>query len=112
MSYLPGKPEAPAATKPETIHVQSSFLMAATYDATNYSLSLEFKSGHSIVHRFVFPLVWTQFKEHPSQSSFYARSIKGKYPAVSFHTPLLVSHLEKAIKTHRGHALKSQWRHN
>jgi hypothetical protein len=112
MGYLPAVAEKPAASAPETIHIQSSFLSAATYDSTNYSLSLEFKSGHSSVHRFVFPIVWQQFKQHPNQSSFYATQIKNKYPSISFRKPLLVSDFTKAVKKHRGHPLKSNYHAN
>jgi hypothetical protein len=103
MSYLPSVAEPVAATAPETFALpHSSFLQAATYDAANYSLTLDFKSGHQIVHRFVFPMVWQQFKESPSHGSFYTRSIKGKYPSVTFRKPLLVSHMTKAMNDHRG----------
>ena len=103
MGYLPAIAEKPAATAPETIALpHSSFLQAATYDAANYSLTLDFKSGHQIVHRFVFPMVWQQFKQTPSHGSFYGKSIKGKYPAVTFRQPLKVSDLSRAMKEHRG----------
>lgn len=99
MAYLHSVAVAPSAPAPESIVlVHSSFLQAATYDAENYSLTLDFKSGHQVVHRFVYPIVWQQFKEHPSPGSFYAKSIKGKYPSVSFRTPLLVSQFTRAKK--------------
>ena len=95
--------EPSSAPAPETIAIpHSSFLQAATYDASAYSLTLDFKSGHQIVHKFVFPMVWQQFKESPSHGSFYGKSIKGKYPAVTFKMPLKVSDLSKAMKEHRG----------
>ena len=107
MGYLPAVAEPSAVVAPETIGLPfSSFLQAATYDSVNYSLTLDFKSGHQIVHRFVYPMVWAQFKESPSHGSFYSKSIKGKYLAVTFHQPLKVSDLTKAMKEHRGkHAI-------
>jgi hypothetical protein len=103
MGYLPAVAEPSAVVAPETIGLPfSSFLQAATYDAANYSLTLDFKSGHQIVHRFVYPMVWQQFKEHPSPGSFYGKSIRGKYPSITFHQPLKVSALTKAMKEHRG----------
>ena len=99
---MPALAEKPAATAPETFALpHSSFLQAATYDAANYSLTLDFKSGHQVVHRFVFPMVWQQFKESPSHGSFYSKSIKNKYPSVVFKKPLLVSHLTRAMNEHR-----------
>ena len=113
VSYLPAVSAPSSTPAPEMIAIpHSSFLSAATYDATNYSLSLSFKSGHEVIHRFVFPLVWQQFKESPSHGSFYSRSIKKQYPSITFHSPLLVSHLEAAIKKHRGHALKNNFHAN
>lgn len=109
MSYLPAIAEMPATPPTETFALpHSAFLQAATYDLANYSLTLDFKSGHQIVHRYVFPMIWQQFKESPSHGSFYSRVIKGKYPAVSFRKPLLVSEFEKAVKKHRGHSLGSK----
>jgi hypothetical protein len=103
MSYLPSVAEPSTPAKPETFALpHSSFLQAATYDAANYTMTLDFKSGHQIIHRFVFPMVWQQFKESPSHGSFYGKNIKGKYPAVTFHQPLKVSDLSRAMKEHRG----------
>jgi KTSC domain len=103
VSYLPSLAEPPATAAPETIALpHSSFLQAATYDASQFALTLDFKSGHQVVHRFVFPMVWAQFKEAKSHGSFYATSIKKQYPSVTFKRPLLVSHLTRAIKEHRG----------
>jgi hypothetical protein len=105
MSYLLGVKEAPAQKAPETLAIpHSSFLQAATYDAENFSLTLDFKNGMQSVHRFVFPIVWQQFKEAKSHGSFYANSLKGKYPTVNFREPLKVSDLTRAIKEHRPHA--------
>jgi len=108
MSYLPSVAEPAAKTAPETFALpHSSFLQAATYDAANYSLTLDFKSGHSVVHKFVFPMVFQQFKEATSHGSFYSKQIKNKYPAVVMRSPLKVSDLSRAIKEHRGkHASK------
>ena len=103
MGYLPAKAEQATTAKPETFALpHSSFLQAATYDAASYALTLDFKSGHQIIHRFVFPMVWQQFKESPSHGSFYSKSIKGKYPSITFHQPLKVSDLNRAMKEHRG----------
>ena len=103
MGYLPSIAEKPAAAKPETIALpHSKFLQAATYDASSYSLTLDFKSGHQSIHKFVFPMVWEQFKQATSHGSFYGKSIKGKYPSVTFHQPLKVSDLNRAMKEHRG----------
>jgi hypothetical protein len=103
MGYLPAKAEQAKTAKPEIVALpHSSFLQAATYDSANYSLTLDFKSGHQIIHRFVFPMVWEQFKQSPSHGSFYSKSIKGKYPSITFHQPLKVSDLTKAMKEHRG----------
>ena len=103
MSYLPSVAQPATTPAPETFALpHSSFLQAATYDAANYSLTLDFKSGHQIIHKFVFPMVWEQFKQSPSHGSFYGKSIKGKYPSVTFHQPLKVSALTKAINEHRG----------
>ena len=102
MSYLQQLKEQPASQPIETLALpHSSFLQAATYDAANYSMTMDFKSGHQIVHRFVFPMVWQQFKQSPSHGAFYGRSIKGKYPSVTFKKPLLVSQLTKAMNEHR-----------
>ena len=102
MSYLPSVAEPVAATAPETFALpHSSFLQSATYDSANYSLTLDFKSGHSVVHKFVFPMVFQQFKEATSHGSFYSRNIKNKYPAVVMRSPLKVSDLTKAMKEHR-----------
>jgi len=82
----------------------SSFLQAATYDSTNFSLTLDFKNGEQQVHRFVYPMVWQQMKESSSKGSFYARNIKGKYPTVNMKSSLKVSDLEKAMKENRPNA--------
>jgi hypothetical protein len=95
---------ATAETKPpETMAIPgSSFLQAVTYDQQNYSLTLDFKNGTQIVHRFVFPMVWQQFKETPSKGQFYSRSIKGKTPSINFRSSLKVSDLSRAMREHRG----------
>lgn len=105
MSYLHGQKEKQKPVEPETFAIPtSSFLQAATYDSANYSLTLEFKNGSQIVHRFVYPMVWQQFKETSSHGSFYARNLKGKYPAIEFRSSLKVSDLKKAIREHRHNA--------
>jgi hypothetical protein len=101
VAYLPSKPPESSAPKPEQIILRSSFLQSATYDAANFALTLDFKSGHSLVHRYFFPITWTQFKEAPSHGSFYARNIKGKYPMIALRTPLKVSDITKAKKPHK-----------
>jgi hypothetical protein len=99
MSYLPTPATAPGTPAPETISLaHSSFLQAATYDSAQFALTLDFKSGHQVVHRFVFPVVWAQFKEAKSHGSFYSNSLKKQYPAVVLRKPLLVSELKKAKK--------------
>lgn len=105
MSYLPGKAPKPKKTPNETIGLaHSSFLQAATYDPQEYSLTLEFKNGTQVVHRYVFPAVWAQFKEAKSHGSYYARSIKKQFPSVSFQQPLKVTDLKRAIKS-RGQSI-------
>ena len=105
MSYLPSHTQQKQGPTPETIVFgRSSFLAVGTYDAQNYSLTLDFKNGTQVVHRFVYPIVWQQLKEAPSHGSFYARSIKKQYPSVNFRQPLKVSDLKRAIKEHRPHA--------
>lgn len=113
MSYLPTLAMPVSPTAPETIAIpHSSFLQAATYDASQYNLTLEFKNGTTVFHRFVFPIVWSQFKESTSHGSFYARSIKKQYPSISFHAGLKVSDFTSAVKKHRGHPLRSNYAPN
>lgn len=109
MAYTQSKAslDPKAAPAPETFALpHSSFLQAATYDSQSFSLTLDFKNGSQFVHRFVFPVVWQQFKEASSHGSYYARNLKGKYPTVTFKSPLKVSELDKAIKEHRPNASK------
>jgi hypothetical protein len=98
MAYLPQQAPAAAPKKPEQIVLHSSFLQSATYDSANFALTLDFKNRSSLIHRYVFPITWEQFKLAPSHGSFYSRNIKGKYPVIPFHTPLKVSDLTKAKK--------------
>jgi hypothetical protein len=101
VGYLPGKPEPTKTTAPEQIVLQSSFLMSATYDASTFSLTIEFKTGEPLVHRFVFPAVWQELKLHPSPGSYWNRSIKGKYPTLNLKRGLKVSDITKARKKYR-----------
>lgn len=107
MAYLPGKAQQGGAQAPESIAIpHSSFLQSATYDAANFSLTLEFKNGRQDVHRYVYPTVWQQFKEQQSHGSFYSRSIKGKYPTVNFRKPLKASDFKRVTKEPQRHAPK------
>jgi KTSC domain len=100
VGYLPAKPAVTAPPAPERIVPRSSFLQMAEYDATSFVCTIHFKNGASMFHRYFFPITWSQFKESPSPSSFYARSIKGKYQAIPLTQPLKVSDLTKAKKPH------------
>jgi hypothetical protein len=103
MAYTHAMAEKAKAPKPEIIGIPgSSFLQSATYDPSTYSLTIDFKTGSQIVHRYVYPMVWQQFKETPSKGSFYARQLKGKYQGIEFKPQLKVSDLDRAIKQHRG----------
>jgi len=102
MGYLPSKPDKPKTSAPEQIVLQSSFLMSATYDASTFSLTVEFKTGEPIVYHYVFPSVWQQFKEHPSPGKFWNASIKGgKYPSINLKRGLKVSDITKAKKKYK-----------
>jgi len=81
-------------------------MQSISYDPTQYSLTIDFKSGHQVIHKFVYPMVFQQFKEAPSKGSYYSRQIKSKYPTVSMRTPLKVSDFNKAKKEFR-YAAKS-----
>ena len=105
MAYTQAQAKKSKSPAPEHIVLsESSFLQSATYDSVNFTLTLEFKNGKETMHRFVYPMVWQQFKEHPQKGSFYAREIKGKYPGVSFQDILKVSDLKRAIKENRPNA--------
>ena len=104
MAYTRAQAEKKKETAPETFAIPgSSFLQAATYDATNFSLTLDFKNGSQIVHRYVFPMVWQQFKESHSHGSYFSRNIKRKYPSVNFRKPMKVSDMSKAMNEYRRH---------
>lgn len=98
MAYTQATAEPTTATEPENILLNSSFLSAATYDSTNYAITLAFKNGYTSVHRFVFPQVWAEFKIATSHGSFYANTLKKQYPAIPLHEKLRVSDLTKAKK--------------
>jgi hypothetical protein len=100
VAYLPGHSSADKKkAEPEEFAIPgSSFLAKATYDATNYALTLDFKNGTQNIHRFVYPMVWQQFKEARSHGSFYSRSLKGKYPTVNFKNVMKVSDFQKLTK--------------
>lgn len=85
-------------TKPETIGFHSSFLAQATYDPPSYTLTVDFKSGHQLIYKYVFPTIWQAWKEAPSKGSHYSTEIKGKHESVSIKKPLLVSDYDKARK--------------
>ena len=112
MSYTQTKKEEKKSSKPEEMGLpNSSFMQSATYDSSSYSLTISFKNGNDIIHKFVYPMVWQQFKESPSKGSFYSRQIKGKYPAINFQTGLKVSDFNRAIKEHRPNADINKTRH-
>ena len=106
MAYTQTKPAA-TVQPPAQIALKSSFLQAATYDAREYSLTIELKTGEPLVHRFVYPSVWEQFKESPSPGKFWNASVRGKYPTISFKRGLKVSDITKAQKRYRPHAKTS-----
>lgn len=99
MAYLQYKHDKTASPKPEQVVLHSSFLSAATYDSENFALTIDFRNGQSIAHRYFFPVTWEQFKLAPSHGSFYSRMIKGKYPAIPLNQNLKVSDLTKAKKS-------------
>lgn len=101
MAYTPTKPAPSTSPAPEQIALQSSFLQTATYDAANYSLTVEFKTGEPFIYRYVFPVVWEQFKQHPSPGKFWNESVKGKFPTINLKRGLKVSDIEKAKKKSR-----------
>lgn len=101
MGYLPSKPEPSTTPLPEQIVLISSFLSTATYDASTFSLTIEFKTGEPLVHRFVFPAVWQEFKLHPSPGKYWNASIKGKYPTLNLKRGLKVSDITKAKKKYK-----------
>jgi hypothetical protein len=107
MAYTQSMKKEGTAKPPETVAmVSSSFLQSATYDADNFSLTLDFKNVSQVVYRFVFPVVWQQFKEQPSHGKFYSQSIKGKYPSVNFRMPMKISDLNRAMRENRPNANK------
>ena len=109
MAYLPGThySNQPAKKKPEELALPgSSFLQSASYDSAQFTLTIDFKNGTQTVHRFVFPMVWEQFKEQQSHGAYFSRAIKGKYPTVKFQEPLKVSDFNRAIKENRPHGNK------
>lgn len=85
-------------TKSETIGFHSSFLAQATYDPPSYTLTVDFKSGHQLIYKYVFPTIWQQWKEAPSKGAHYSTQIKGKHESISLRKPLLVSDYDKARK--------------
>lgn len=101
MAYLLANSETPKETKPEQIVLGSSFLQVAEYDATNFVLTLHFKSKLSLIHRYFYPTTWEQFKLAPSAGSFYSTMIKGKYQAIPFHPAMKSSDITKAKKEHK-----------
>jgi hypothetical protein len=107
MAYLPGKPAEATGTKPDVIGLaHSSFLMAASYDPSTFTLTLDFKNMRQDVHRFMYPMTWQQFKEAPSHGSFYSRNIKGKFPTVNFRKPMKVSDFSKLVKSYKKREVK------
>lgn len=106
MAYLILKSAATPAAAPQTLVPSSSFLQLASYDPTNFALTLWFKSKYWVVHRYFFQLTWQQFQLVPSQGSFYATQIKGKYPAIVVHSPVKVTDLTQARKKFR-HEVKN-----
>jgi hypothetical protein len=66
-------------TNIENIDVSSSVLLAASYNAKNFELSIKFKNGKEYKYYNVSIDVWKSFKDSSSKGSFYSRVIKGRY---------------------------------
>lgn len=58
----------------------SSNISEARFDKTTDTLEIDFQSGSSYAYSNVSPSTWRMFQAAPSKGSFFARSIKGKYP--------------------------------
>lgn len=110
MAYIPGKSEPSKTTAPEQIVLHSSFLSCATYDASTFTLTLEFKTGEPIIYRYVFPAVWNEFKLHPSPGKYWNENIASKkgqprYPSFALKRGLKVSDITAAKKKYK-HGVK------
>lgn len=63
----------------DDIAAVSSFIERASY--TDDSLTIYFKSGHTLSYHGVDSSTWEQFKLSSSKGSFYATKIKGQFDA-------------------------------
>lgn len=61
---------------------KSSFIEQAEYDEASRSMTLTFKNGTSYKYLFVFPAVWSNFKQAVNHSVYYSKMIKGKLMSV------------------------------
>jgi hypothetical protein len=57
---------------------QSSFIEAASYDATSMTLTINFKNGGQQQHFFVYPAEWQQALQEPSFGAWYNKNLRGK----------------------------------
>jgi hypothetical protein len=62
----------------QRIAPNSSYIEAAEYNSTDYSLTIHFKKGGEVKHLLVYPIEWQQGLGSQSFGSWYSRNIKGK----------------------------------
>lgn len=60
--------------------IESSFLENFKYDSSTQQLSVTMKNGAQYLYFSVEPHIIEQLGKSPSKGSFYANTIKGKYP--------------------------------
>lgn len=82
-------------TQLDKFQPKSSFIEQCEYDADSRSMTLTFKNGTSYKYLFVFPAVWSNFKQAVNHSIYYSKMIKGKLLSV----PLIKKSVGKRLST-------------